>query len=375
MSFDRPCSIGRVFASALIVFVACRCYANAYADDYKRGMKVLEEARQQREFERRNELLDEAQSVFRTFLKENPEHSLAYSARSQIGNILVERARLQMVRARNTNGTTQIEARRLYQQACENFETLEAELKAVLTKLVVPPPPDPTDREKLAIRDRLRADYLQSQLLSAAVLEESADTYDSRDAKRQEILAKAGSEYQEIHNKYRTFLAGTYACFYQGRCLWKRGRCDEALQFLGQVLDLPDQPRFSAPKTKALSLALECWLDDSQKEYRQATVRGDEWLKKHRGRSQESHDWLGLRLHLARAHWLLAESLDDIQERITHREKAKALAEFVRRQEGTYQAEARKLLDEIGDDDAAAGPREPKAEPLRKLVEESDDEG
>jgi len=345
MSFDRPYLGCCVLGSALLISAACTCFAKGDTGDYERGMKVLDEARQQRESKRRDELLDEAESAFRAFLQATPKHSSAYSARSQLGNILVERAR-------NTNGNGQAEARILYEQAYETFEKMEVELKVMLAEFALVP-----NRGRLAIRDRLRADYLQAQLLMAAVLEESADTYDSEDAKRQEILAKAAEEYREISRKYRTLLAGQYAQLYRGRCLWKSGKCKEALQCFEEVLGQPDVKEFIAVKTKALCLALECWLDDSQKQYRQATVRGDEWLKKHRGHSQESHDWLCLRFQLARAHWLLIEWLDDVQERITHREKAIALAESVRRREGKFQAEARKLLAEIGD--AAVGSLEP----------------
>ena len=271
MSLDRSYLGCRVLGFVVAMLAAYPCFADADAEDYERGMKMLEEARQQRNFERRIELLDEAEAVFQTFLKENPEHSSAYSARSHIGNILIERARMQMERARNTDGNTQAEARRLYEQAYEIFEKMEAELKTMLAEFALPPKPG-----RLAIRDRLRADYLQAQLLMAAVLEESADTYDSEDAKRQEILAKAAEEYREISRKYRTLLAGQYAQLYRGRCLWKSGKCKEALQCFEEVLGQPDVKEFIAVKTKALCLALECWLDDSQKQYRQATVRGEE---------------------------------------------------------------------------------------------------
>jgi len=358
MSLYRPYLGCRVLGLALIVFAACPCLANADAVDYEHGMRLLEESRQQRDFERRNQLLGEAEAVFRAFLKENPEHDLAYSARQHVGNILVERARMRLGRAQNTDGNAQAEARRLYEQAYEYFETVRAKLFKELSNLRHI---DDADREKLMRRDRLRADYLQAQLLKAAVLEESADTYDSKDAKRQDVLAKAAWEYGEIYKKYRTRLAGLYAHLYEGRCLLKLGQCKEALQRLDDLLVQPDNPAaFSALKTRALNLALNCWLDDSQKAYQQATAHGDQWLKKCGGQNPESRDWLELRFHLARAHWLLIESLDDVQQRDTHREKARASAEFVAGRAGTFQADARKLLAEIGGDNAAAEPPEPK---------------
>jgi len=323
------------------------CFADADAPDYERGIKVLEEARQERDVERRGELLDEAEAVFRTFLKETPKHPSAYSARSQIGNIFVERARMQMERSGNTDGNEQAEARNSYEQAYENFETLEAELIAVLSKLNSPPLP--ANPGRLATRDRMRADYLQAQLLMAAVLEESADTYDPQDASRKEILEKAAEEYEDIYKKYRSRLAGLYARLYQGRCLKKLGQCEEALQRLEELLAQPDLPVFVAPKTKAMSLTLEIWLDDSQKEYERAAARGDEWLKQLDEQKRGSRDSLGIQFRLARAHWLLAETLDDDRKKATHQVKARALAEFVAGRAGTFQTEARKLLADIGD--------------------------
>jgi len=344
MSLDRSYLGCRVLGFVVAMLAAYPCFADADAEDYERGMKMLEEARQQRNFERRIELLDEAEAVFQTFLKENPEHSSAYSARSHIGNILIERARMQMERARNTDGNTQAEARRLYEQAYEIFEKMEAELKTMLAEFALPPKPG-----RLAIRDRLRADYLQAQLLMAAAVEESADAYDSDDARRKEILAKAADEYQEVNKKYRTLLAGQYACFCQGRCLWKCGRRDEALQCLDQILDLPDVRAFSAVTTKALNLSLEIWLDDSERQYQQAAARGDEWLTQLDEQKRESPDSLGVQFRLARAHRLLAETLDDDRTKAMHQVKARALAEFVAERAGTFQTDARKLLADIGD--------------------------
>ena len=359
MSLDRSSLLRRAIGSALLVSIVLPNLAHADVEDYERGVRLLEESRQQREFDRRNQLLGKAQDAFRQFLNDSPDHPSTRSARTQMGSIFVERARMQLELARNTNGESKGEARRLYEQAYEIFEKAQAGLSAELSNLRHV---DSADREKLAQRDKLRSEYLQAQLLKAAVLEESADTHESHDAKRQDILAKAADEYQEIFEKYRSRLAGLYARFYQSRCLKKCGKCKEALECLEDVFDVPDAPApFSPIKTKALNLALECWLDDSQKDYRQAMDRGNEWLKKHGEQNPESRECLELRFHLARAHQLFAESTNDAKLRTIHRQKARTLAEFVVRREGTFQAEAKKLLGEIGDDNTAAESLEPKS--------------
>jgi tetratricopeptide (TPR) repeat protein len=340
--------IRRALGSALLIWIASPCLVQADVRDYERGVKLLRESRQQRDLHRREEVLDEAKAAFDVFLRESPEYPSARSARTQIGNILVERARLQSERARSTNA--HFEARRLYERAYEVFEKAKTELHAELSELRAV---DPAEREKLVRRDRLRAEYLQAQLLMAAVLEESADTYDSHDARRQDVLAKAADEFREIFTKYRSRLAGLYARYFESRCLSKRGKCKEALRCLEDVFHLPDEPGFSTLKTKALNLAMECWLDDSQKDYRQAMDRGDQWLKKYGDQDSESAEGLELRFHLARAHYLFAKSIHDAQLTTSHRETARTLAEFVARREGTLRAQARRLLAKIGDDDAA----------------------
>jgi len=359
MNLDRSSSRRCAIRSALLILLVCPFLAHADVEDYELGVKLLEESRQQREFDRRNELLGEAQDALREFLKKSPDHPSARSARTQMGNILVERARIQLELAKNTNGKSKGEARRLYEQAYEIFGKAQAKLSAELSKLRHV---DSGDREKLAQRDKLRTEYLQALLLKAAVLEESADTYDSRDAKRQDILTKAADEYREISERYRKWLAGLYARFYESRCLRKSGKCKEALECLQGVFDSPDESEaFTSLKTKALNLALDCWLDDSQKDYQQAMDRGDQWLKKYGDGNPESRDYLELRFRLARAHHLFAESTDDAQLKSVHRQEARELAKFVVRREGTFRAEAKKLLDEMGDDNATVEPPEPKS--------------
>jgi hypothetical protein len=309
-------------------------------------MALLEQARLEHEPGRQIEIFAEAEAAFRVFLRESPRHSSTGPARIQLGNLLTEQARIHARGVRGAERNEQLEARRLYEQAYEAFDKAAMELAATLSE--IRPIVDPADREATARRERLRGEYLQAQLLMAAVLEESAETYESGDADQKQVLAKAAEQYSTIYKKHRSRLAGVYARFFQSRCFKKQGKYKEALGNLGVVLELPDQPApLTALKTKALNLMLECCLDDSQKEYRRALDSSEPWLREFGARNPDSPDWLELRFRTAQAHWLLAASTEDTDAKEEHRERAERLAEHAAQREGVFRQPANKLLTEI----------------------------
>src|SRR5690606_20773630 len=179
----------------------------------------------------------------------NPNHPLASSAQKQIGNLFVERARIVVERAKKSSNAAEMTAANgLYQQAYESFDSTQ---KGIAKKLEAlgPNPPDP---KAVELRDTLRIDYLQTQLLAAAIREEMADTVEKDAAKYKETLTAAAKEYGEIYDKYRTRLAGLYARMYQGRCHQKMGDDKEALSYLSELLEEPDSAdEVRTLKTKA----------------------------------------------------------------------------------------------------------------------------
>ena len=80
---------------------------------------------------------------------------------------------------------------------------------------------DTRDRKQARLaeqRKQLRADNLQTELLAAAVREESADTFPDGSSEFEQRLVEAANLYDGIYKNYRTRLAGRYARMYQGRC-------------------------------------------------------------------------------------------------------------------------------------------------------------
>ena len=143
-------------------------------------------------------------------------------------------------------------------------------------------------------REQVRADFLQTQLFSAAVLEESADVMDKSTQEYQDTLVGAAEEYRAVYEKYRTRLAGLYARMYQGRSLQKIGRTAEALkcyeELLGSLLTTESSVIFTP---KVLLLAIYGWQTDSQKNYAQivqyAAMLG--WAKHFRLIAGPTNSW------------------------------------------------------------------------------------
>src|SRR5262249_15094688 len=106
---------------------------------YERGVTMIQASRYQKDFGLREKQLDEAQTVLRDFIAKQPKHPMVTSANSQLGNLLVERARMRVEKtkakvapAAAQKATLLKEAREMYDQALKLFASMEADLKAKL---------------------------------------------------------------------------------------------------------------------------------------------------------------------------------------------------------------------------------------------------
>jgi len=69
---------------------------------YERGVTLVAGAKHQRDFTLREKSLDEAQKALDEFVAQQPNHPLTFSARSELGNLLVERGRLKLERTKKS---------------------------------------------------------------------------------------------------------------------------------------------------------------------------------------------------------------------------------------------------------------------------------
>ena len=134
----------------------------------------------QRDSALREQQLDEAQKVLDQFIKSQSTSLFAIAARSQLGNVIVERARNRAEKAKKLPpaGKQPLDKAgpELYTQGASLYGSgggtagqAEDLSGRATTKRKKP---------KSRRRDRYRQDFLQAQLLSAAAREEMADTLD-----------------------------------------------------------------------------------------------------------------------------------------------------------------------------------------------------
>jgi hypothetical protein len=317
--------------------------ADGDTQDFERGMELANKARDEVDWQRRDELFAEAQAAFSIFVEENATHKSAHSALHQLGGVLVERAALHQKLYDSTGEENhRVQARAMHSEAYQVHYLLKMGLQRELKQMAVY---QSSGDDATARRDQLRGLYVQSALFMALGLEHEADAYDQYSVDQKRILAKAAEEYGQIYKDHRTLLAGLYARLGQGRCLRKQGKCQRALELMQELLGHPDTViHLRKFKTKAFNVLLDCLTDDSQTDYRQAIQLGDEWLAKHGEEDPESADWLEFRYRLAQAHRLFADTVDSPALGKTHLDRARTLAEYVARHEGDFRTQARELM-------------------------------
>ena len=325
--------------------------------DLERGLTLIQGAAYQGDFAIRESMLDDAQTYLDKFIRTRQGHPKVTSAQSQLANLLEQRATMKVEKANSPSGSGDKskllnEANELYTKAYASFRRMQNDLKERLEEL--PPTLDPAkDKEKIALRDELRKEFLQAKLVSAVIKEEQAECYPEDSQERKDALNQAVTEFGKVYEDYRQRLAGLYAFMYQGRCFQKLGKLKEALANYVDLLDQPDSPdAFRVLKTKVLVMAMECWMDPSQKKHAEAIQQATEWVKKIRPNEQSNEQWLQVRFLLATASRDYADIIKktkpgDPQIRGLISD-AKKQCSTISRFPGPYQDPAKKLLAELG---------------------------
>ncbi|MCA9267520.1 MAG: hypothetical protein KDA41_03575 [Planctomycetales bacterium] len=287
---------------------------------YEQGLTLMAMSRFETDFADRQAKLDEAQKKFEEFLNAQKNHDLAPMAKSELANVLVERARVktaEAARKEDAAGKAALmkEARGFFDKSLQAFKETQEEIAKKLEGM--PKVLDPKkDEKKIAYRDQLRNDYVKVRMVQALIQYEIASTaIDAKD--KNELLKKAGDAYGEIYADYRKRLAGLFALLQQARCFQEMGgekNINEALALYGELLEQPDNIEPLRPlRTKTLAQVLQCWMDDAIKEKKldQPIELSAAWVEKIRPNEQRDPDWLALKYELARAYQQVAAPLPE----------------------------------------------------------------
>jgi len=255
--------------------------------------------------------LDKRQAVLERLISEAPSESTTEPALGEVARITLEWAglllKLAITQTNEDKQPTMQKARREYERAHQRLTAWTDAASAALTEMQV----DTVNSEEKDIVQllRLRSDKTRSLLLRATCLEETADAYESDEQAANAYLSRAAEAYGQIHRDYRPRITGFQACMCEGRCYQKLGQINRAMSLYGQVVDQPDSlEAFRSLKTKTLVLAMQCWLDPSQRDYDKAIREGKARLACRRQKEIADPDWQELKRLLDEATKLKAEA-------------------------------------------------------------------
>ncbi|MDX1946314.1 MAG: hypothetical protein SFU86_13015 [Pirellulaceae bacterium] len=333
---------------------------------FEKGVTLVAGARFQRDGTLREKQLDEGQQVLSQFVTNSAGSPLGISARSQLGNVIVERARYKVERAKKATPadktTLQNDARALYQEAVKVFEELIQEVGQRLQSY--PAAMDPKkDEKRIAERDSFRTEYLQAQLLIAATQEEMVETMDKGSKPWTDALNAATAAYKDVYEKYRTRLAGLYARMYQGRCLQKLAKHKEASAIFNELMQNDEKvEEFRTLEFKVMCLAVKSWA--AQGLFLETVSKAEPLTLNARPDEDKTDEMMGLRMEVAKACKSYADELakknpkdPQIKQLLTIGRK---LVTYVTKFTNEYQDEARKLLPEFTGGDAEAIDKKPE---------------
>jgi hypothetical protein len=349
--------------------------------DYERAVILIRGASLQGSPQLRAKRLAKAEQLIQKFMTDFPDHMLKDSARGQLGSLLQQRADDNVAVAKKPGQVNReallAQAQAQYDRAFEVFTESKEAIKGRLAGMNSTRYDPDTQQQEIRIRDELRRDYLQMQLVSALLLEEAAETVDVGSEKHTDYLTRAAAGFKEIHGKYRQLQAGIYAHLYEGRCLQKLGKLEDAVTNYADVLRQPENDAFRDAKTNALALALECWLDEKQKKYSEAVSRGNAYVGTMRGDESSELVWFRLRFLVARANKLYADQLvaKDPKDELADQSYGEAtrILRLLVKVPSAYRDKARRLLTSLPGGARFAGVDRPEPTTLSEATERAKD--
>ncbi len=347
---------------------------------YEEGITSIAAAVAERDADQKSRHLNVAHEKLDEFIKGDGDPSLKADAESQLGNVLVERAKMLLQRAGSPRYVSQKaalteEARGLFAEAEKVFTSAEQKFADYLKQL--PKPGEKGGSAQSEVRLEARTDLRRARLFAAQALYESSKAWPADSAEHKKLLESAATKFGDLHEKYRTQLLGLLAATSQGHCYLDLGDTKRALGAFTEILAQPDEPEeLRRLKAHALHLALQAWTSDAEKNYETAAQKGTEFLSKGgRGAETRSGEWLAIRFFTAVALKKHAESLDkkdDAQKKQELRDARKQAKEAASLP-GEYQDQAKELFQELaGSADADEKPPATFAEAFERGRESLD---
>ena len=226
------------------------------------------------------------------------------------------------------------EARELFQEADRELTKAVEDLEARLTtypKFIDPKLQAPLFQH----RQRSREGYLESRMAQAAVPQEAALAYDANSAEWKQRLELAIARYDQILERWRSWVIGLVALREVGRCRQELGQRKVAIACYLELLALDDDESILELRGTTLALAMQCWRQPDENNAAEGIKLAREWLEVpwHR---RNTRVMLAIR-------WELALALEDQGRRATKGDERSKLF-------GEARVEAQQVLQSLASD-------------------------
>jgi tetratricopeptide (TPR) repeat protein len=281
---------------------------------FEKAITLMESARISRSPEKQTEQLDQALAFLDQFVKDSPNHPRSGDANSQRAEILIGKARVEILQSRapanqGSRSEFQAKARALVAKARDVFQTAftqhETAWKTYGTFI------DRTkDEAKYDARAKSEVNMIRAQLDLALCTYEEAQTYDADAADFKRLLNEAAAKFEEMHQRYRSQVAGLFARLWQAKCFEEQGDLQKALGIYNELLAHPGEDgAISRLKDQTLQFKLISLNSKDRGDYQLVVDLGSEWLKKHAVEAR-TRTGLGIRWEVARAYESLGDKRD-----------------------------------------------------------------
>ncbi len=296
--------------------------------DYQEARVLIEAASRDNDPEAGRDKLDKARTKIEAFVRDNPDRPETTEAIVALANLLYERGRTEVIFSGEAKSGTEKDnrlasARSYFGNAREAFGKA---IDRLGTKLSAYPKFIPADDPRRAEREKVRGTMIQAELQREIVSYDEAQTEPVGSPRREELLGKALTAFEDLYKRYRTQMAGLTARMWQGKVFEEQGKLGESMGIYKELLDHPD------PSLRALQRQVDYFriiVMSKRKEFALAADECNRWLAMF-PKDRRSFEALGVQTELAKSILAQLPGLSDADQAKAVRVAADALADVVR---------------------------------------------
>ncbi len=315
--------------------------------------------------EERAQRMLKLEAGFREFLLKNPQNRRRSEVRIQLADLLLKRGQ-DLVRKSAAANEEPTAAREVFVESRKLFDGTIEELRPLLENLQG----NKADTAaKEALRDRMRSEYRQSEILKAVTAKFLAETYAEKAAERKQWLEKSETELLDLVRK-ASGGSQVLGRLYLGQVQTLAGKFEEAFDQFDRVAAVEDSGPFREWRVQALAAQVRLQSKMKEPKYEPVLLRAEGVLKTAQSSEKWTSDWIDLQLAMAEGQvaWMaLLEAQGAGPKAKSLKSEARSTLQAIAKRPGPHVEKAKQLLGSLGVEVAAKG--EEKIPDVKKFSE------